>query len=402
MALLSSQAAGALVDLRQYLSLEDMRMFYEEANAKYNGRGWQEFGHFGTKTINPTWGNVVKQGQLIPKASNLAVGANKPLRSTSGWESYGGSIYKMGHGVAMDENDILRIRAVAAGNTGKFADMMLETFVAKADILTVGIHNQITSLAHKAISEGYIYDMSVDGTVIKEQTYIPTENKVKVDQGTSWFNIDKETGKWTANTAADPVQDLLDWQRYASKLPTPVPYDHWKLTQDLYDNFLSHPSVIAKCRARINGLLNDSYILTEAEIMRYVHELGVKPFLIVDEKSAIEIDGKLTIDTESFCKTNLVLCNSGTDLFEIKPMASIWEDVSKQAEYGPDANFSFIGEQGIIAVLNTWDVRKAYNRIESEAWATPVLTNPKNILIASTDANYVWKTDENIDSIVNA
>lgn len=399
MATLSQEQVSALVDIRRYMSLEDMRYFYETANAKYNGKGWQEFGHFGTKTINPTWGNIVKQGQLVPKASNLAVGANKPLRSTAGWESYGGSIYKMGHGVAMDENDMLRIRAVAAGNTGRFADMMLETFVAKSDILTVGIHNQITSLAYKAISEGYIYDFSEDGTMIKENTYIPAENKVKVDAGTSWFS--SYVGTWTANDDADPIQDLLSWQEYADNLPVPVPYDHWKMTKKMYRAFLKHPQVIAKCRARINGLLNESYILTNDEILQYVHELGVKPFLVIDEKSAVEIDGKQQIDTQSFCEKNVVLCQSGTDLFEIKPMSSIWEDVSQQAKYGPEANFSFVGEQGIIAILNTWDIRKAYNRIEAEAWATPVISNPKHILIASTDASYTFKTDENIDTIIN-
>lgn len=390
-----------MMDLRRFMSIEDMRFFYEQSYAKYNGRGWQEFGHWGTKTINPTWGNVVKQGQLVPKASNISVGANKPLRSTSGWESYGGSIYKMGHGVAMDENDMLRMRAMASGNQGKFTDMMLDTFLAKADILTIGIHNQITSLAYKALSEAYIYDRSDDGIVIKENAYVPSENKIKVTDGSSWFNINSETGKWTANDAADPIGDMIDAQRYADNLPTPVRYDHWKMSKKLYDNFISHPKVVEKCRARINGLLNDSYILTESQILQYIHELGVMPILVIDEKSAVEIDGVQQIDASSFCETNMVLCQSGTNLFEVKPMSSLWEDVSKQAELGPDAQFSFVGEQGIIAILNTWDVRQAYNRIEAEAWATPVLTNPKNILLFATQASYVWKTDENIESIIN-
>lgn len=388
----------AALDLRRYLTPEDMRSFYEDANAKYNGKGWQEFGHFGTKTTNPVWGNIVKQGQLIPKASNISVGANKPLRSTAGWESYGGSIYKMGHGVAMDENDILRIRAVANGNTGKFADMMLETFVAKSEILTIGIHNQITSLAYKALSEGYIYDFSEDGTFIKEEQNIPGENKGKT--AVSWFNYGAD--KWVENEAADPVQDLLDAQEFAENLPEPVPFDHWKMTKKMFKAFISHPKVVAKCRARINGLLNESYILQEAEILQYLHELGVASILVVDEKSAVEIDGKQKIDTASFYERNLVLCQSGTDLFEIKPMASIWEDISQRAQYGPEANFSFVGEQGVIAILNTWDIRKAYNRIEAEAWATPVITNPKHVLIYSADANYTFKNDQNVDSLVGA
>ena len=396
MATFSAQQVSAL-DMRRYASIEDMRVIYEVSNAKYNGRGWQEFGHFGTKGINPTWGNIVKEGQLIPKASNIAVGANKPLRSTAGWESYGGSIYKMGHGVAMDEADMLRIRQLASGNRGKFAELMLDTFVTKSDILAVGIHNQITSLSYKAIFEGYIYDASVDGTIIKEDMRIPGENKGKTAK--SWFDFANDD--WKPADDCDPVQDLLDAQDAADNLPVPVPYDHWKVTKKMYKAFINHPKVIDKCRARINGLLNANVILSEQEKLQYIHELGVVPFLVIDEKSAIEIDGDLKVDAKSACDKNLVLCQSGTNLLEIKPMASIWEDVNEQAKLGPESNFSFIGEQGIIAVLNQWDVRQSYNRIEAEAWATPVLTNPKNILIYSADQTYVYKTDENIDAIVS-
>ena len=74
------------LDMRRYLSPEEFRQIYIDSNAKYNGKGWQTCASFSEKQLSRVWGQNVKEATIIPKASTLAVGANKPIRSTQGWK----------------------------------------------------------------------------------------------------------------------------------------------------------------------------------------------------------------------------------------------------------------------------------------------------------------------------
>lgn len=372
-------------DLRRYLAPEDYKAIYDYSNAKYNLKGWQNFGTFGVKQNSRIWGNVIKEDEVIVKASTLAVGAPKPIRSTSGWERYAGSIFKVGHGVKIEEDDLLQMQELAASANGGMQKLMLDAMIAKSDNLIIGIHNKLTSWVYKGLSCGKIADSDSDGISFEADLRVPGNHKVTPATGKSWWNISGNT--WTENASSDPIQDLLDAQQLADD--ENIPYDHWEITKFTYRKFINHSQVLAKVRNHMPAVVTSGYIPVENEILNVLHEFGVAPFRIVDEKSAKEIDGISTVDTDSFDKKALVLCNSGSDLFEIKNAKSVYEEVVA-AGGSMAAQYSFTGDNGVIAVMNEWKSSPAQNIFEAEAWFFPVLRNPKHILIFNFDATHSW------------
>ncbi|MBQ0113667.1 MAG: hypothetical protein KBT03_11095 [Bacteroidales bacterium] len=334
------------------------------------------------------WGNIVKEDEIVVKASAIGVGANKPIRSTSGWSRFGGSIYKVGHGVKMDEDDLLKMQEIAASNMGKMEELMIDSMIAKSDKLVIGIHNKITSWLYEGLSTGVINDFNEDGILVQADLMIPDKYKAKPNSGKGWFTISGST--WTPNAQSDPIQDMLDAQQFAED--ENLPFDHWEITKTMYRKLMLHPSVIAKCRNHMSGIANTNYTLVESEILSVMHEFGVAPFRVIDEKSAKEINGISEVDTASFEPTSLVLCNSGSGLFEIKNARSVYEE---RVAAGPQqtGQYSFTGENNAIAILNQWQESPVCNIFESELWAFPILSNPlKSVLIFNCQDNYTFPT----------
>ena len=364
------------LDLRRYVSPGDFGVILDYANSKYNGLGWQQYGQFGPKQYSRNWGNIIKNDEIFVKASLLSVGAPKPQRSTSGWERYGGSIPKIGHGLSIDEDDLLTMQELKA-----YSDLqqpMLDQLLVTSQKLIGGIHNKLTSWTYEALSTGYIHELDVDGTKVDIDMKIDGKHKVTV--GVSWFQ-----GDGTANTASDPVQDLIDAQKIADE--TNMPYDHWEVSKALYRKFINHPSVIAKCRNRMTNVVNTGYILVENEILSICHDFGIRPFKVVDEKSSVEIDGIAQIDAASFDQEAFVLCSLGS-IFEVKNARSVYEE---RVAAGPQqtAMYAFVNDR--IAVMDMWQESPVKNIFECELWAVPVLRNPKNLLILNVNSTHQFK-----------
>ena len=270
--------------------------------------------------------------------------------------------------------------------------MIIDTFISRSDQLIIGIHNKLTSWVNKAKSTGLIVDWDDDGIPVGVDMMIPADHKKTVLA--SWFD---KGNNYTPNTTyngnvVDPIEDMLEAQKLADDKK--IPYDHWEMTKSMYDRFVKHPAVIEKCRNRLVNVTNATYALVDSEVMAIVHGYGVAPIMIVDEKSAREIDGMPVVDVDSFDQDALVLCQSG-DLFDIKNACSVYEERVKYGGQSADDQYSFVGENNAIAILNKWVERPIKNLFETELWAFPVFKDPRNIVIVNTQAthSFVLPTD---------
>jgi hypothetical protein len=364
------------LDLRKYIDAEQLGIISETANAKYNNTGWQNYAAWGAPSNSTTWAQIVKNEEILVTASLLAVGANKPQRSASGWSTYTGSIPKIGHGMSLEEAGLMDIRQVQALTGQPYTQLFLESLNTTVGNLLGGVHNKLNRFTYQALSTGIIDETDNDGVSFK------IDYRVKNHQGVQekWFNEDG-----TPNEKATPVQDLLDFQRWAKKARNAI-FDHWEASEEAYDAFLTHPDVIAKTAVRVNAYTPGNYVMTEAEKLTALHEMGILPIRVVDEKSAHEEDGVPVIDEPSFNKNNWVLSSLG-NIFEMKCANSLYKDRIAYGSTGENNIYSFV--DGRIAVLSTWQERPIKNIIDVELWALPVLKNPNNISILHTNTSEI-------------
>lgn len=329
----------------------------------------------------------MKQDEIIVKASALGVGAAKPMRSTSGYERYSGSIPKIGHGVKIGEDDLLHLQEVAAASQnreGAMYQLMLDATIKQSNQLIIGMQNKLTSWVFEALSTGVIHNADIDGLQFDIDINVPLANKFKTENGKDWFTANDLA---TPNAASDPVGDMIAVQDYAEDAKIPV--THWEMTKKLWRKFVNHPSVQSKCRNSINSVINVNLTLTESQISAQLHDLGILPIKIVDEKSAIEIDGVAQVDTASFDPTSLVLAADPSRLFEYKNACSVLEEATRFGA-NKEGIYSFVGENGSIAVMNKWYEEEVTNKVTAEQWVVPVPTNPKHICILNIFNSHVW------------
>lgn len=382
-----SNTQYSTLDTRRYLQDEDYKLILDFSFSQYNGKGYQQYGYFGQKQLTRVWGNVVKQDEIVVKASALGVGAGKPMRSTSGYDRYAGSIPKIGHGVKIGEDDLLHLQEVAAASQNRDSAMyqlMLDATIKQSNQLIIGMQNKLTSWVYEALSTGYIHNADIDGLQFDIDMNVPNANKFKTEAGKDWFNNSDLT---TPNSASDPVGDMLVVQNYAGGAKIPV--THWEMTKKLWGKFINHPSVQTKCRNSINSVVNKELALTESQVVTQLHDLGILPIKIVDEKSYVEIDGIPQVDTDSFDPTSLVLAADPSRLFEYKNACSVLEEATRFGA-NKEGIYSFVGENGSIAVMNKWYEEEVTNKATAEQWVVPVPTNPKHICILNIFNSHVW------------
>lgn len=375
-------------DTRRYLQDEDYKLILDYSFSQYNGKGYQQYGKFGQKQLTRVWGNIVKDDEIIVKASAIGVGAAKPMRSTSGWSRYSGSIPKIGHGVKIGEDDLLQIQEVAATAQNRESAMyqlMLDATIKQSNQLIIGMQNKLTSWVYEGLSTGIIKNMDFDGVSFDASLNIPIENKFKPINGTDWYT-DKTFA--TPNEKSDPIGDMLYAQDYADNKKIPV--THWEMTKKLWRKFINHPSVQGKCRNSMNTVINETLVLPESKVIEQLHDLGILPIKIVDEKSAIEIDGISQVDTESFDSTSLVLAADASRLFEYKNACSVLEEATRFGA-NKEGIYSFVGENGTIAVMNKWYEEEVTNKVTAEQWVIPVPNNPKHIILLNIFTSHVFE-----------
>ena len=356
-------------DVRRYVSPEEFGEIVNYVNSKYNNKGWQTYAGWGIPQNSRLWANFVKNDEIIVKASVLSVGAPKPQRSTTGYSSYGGSIPKIGHGLSIDEADLLTMQELSAQGSARLSDMMMDRLVYTLDKLIGGIHNKLNTFVYQALSTGFIAEAvtdNVDGTPLDIDYKFKKNHFATV--GTGWDKAE-----------ATPIQDLLDAQKAAEN--DNMSFDHWEMTKTKYDQFINHQNTTKVVAGRMNVYNPTSYTVTETEILRVIHDLGVLPIRVVDEKSAHEVDGVAQLSPSAFNEDNCVLCQLG-QIFEMKCANSVYRQRVAAGPVASTAMYTFVEDR--TAILDMWQESPIKNIIETELWALPVIKNPNNVFVLKT------------------
>ena len=362
--------------LHNYVDSENFGLILDSVNAKYNGAQWRKYASWGEPTNEREWKQGVKKTPILVRASVLGSYSSKPQRATQGWELYAGTLPKIGHGFNVTEDDLVELRRISRLNDTTFGEALLDSFIQNSSNMLGGVHNELTYMTLQAMSMGEIHDVSVDGYRYDFKFCIPDENFVSPDSGKEWFNADG-----TANTAADVIEDFLTFQSYYSDTLS-LGVDHWKLSKELLDKILKHPSVITAYKAA-KGYVNPSEVkVVRGDLLSWLHtDIGVWPFDVIDFKSRHEEDGKPVNDSPAFDIHNMAAVSRAYKPFEMKCMNSIYVDRVRMGGLSPSDRYSFVEDR--IAVLNSWQERPIMNVVDCELYAGPVFNNMNDYGIAT-------------------
>ncbi len=375
--------------LHQYVDAENFGLILDNVNAKYNGAMWRQFASWGKPTNDREWKQGIKKTPILVRASILGTHSEKPQRSTIGWEFYGGTLPQLGHGFNITQDDMIELRKSAKLADMTFGEALTDSFVLNSDAMIGGVHNELTYMVMQAMSTGEIHDIAVDGARYDFKFQIPDENFLAPENGKEWYIWDTSgaTPKLVANPNADVIEDILTFQKYlADTLNLGV--DHWKLSKDLLDKIVLHPSVINAFKGSKNYYHPESVKVDRAELLGWLHtSMKIWPFQEIDFKSRHEEDGKPVADAPAFDIHNMVAASRAYRPFEIKVMNSLLKDRNKMGAHNDSVRTYFVEDR--IAVQNVWQDRPMMNIIDCELYAGPVFNNVHDYGIAT-----VWKDYE--------
>ena len=196
-------------DLRRYIGADNFGVILDNSNARYNEAIWRRYATWGTPSDDKEWIQGQKETPIMVRASILDTHSNKPQRNTGGWEYYGGSILKLGHGFSIDEDDLFQMRRNHNMTHVPMAILMADDVQTRSDMMIGGVHNELNYLTLQTLSTGSIKEFSVDGVPHDYKFPIADSHFVKVAK--EWFKV--VGGKVQADDTADPVQGMLDAQK---------------------------------------------------------------------------------------------------------------------------------------------------------------------------------------------
>ncbi len=362
--------------LHQYVDAESFGLILDNVNAKYNGALWRQFASWGKPSNEREWKQGIKKTPILVRASILGSHSEKPMRSTQGWEIYGGTLPKLGHGFTIDQDDLIELRRYSKVNDITFGEALVDAFIQNSDNMLGGVHNELTYMVMQAMSTGEIHDVAVDGASYDFKFQIPDENFVQPDAGKNWFNTDG-----SVNTSADVIEDILTFQKYYTKTRN-LGVDHWKLSDTLLDKMLLHSSVLSAYKASKNYYNPSSVKVNRMDVLAWMHdELKIWPFQVIDFKSRHEEDGKPVADAPAFDEHNMAAASRAYRPFEMKCMNSVYVDRVKMGGLSASDRYSFVEDR--IAILNSWQERPIKNIVDCELFAGPVFNNVNDYGIAT-------------------
>jgi len=375
--------------LHQYVDAENFGLILDNVNAKYNRAIWRQFASWGEPTDDREWKQGIKKTPILVRASVLGTHSGKPQRSTLGWELYGGTLPQVGHGFNITKDDMIELRKFAKLSNLTFGEALTDSFILNSDAMLGGVHNELSYMVMQAMSTGEIHDVAVDGARYDFKFQIPDENFLSPDTGKDWYIWDTTSGtpKLVANPAADVIEDILTFQKYLTDTRS-LGVDHWKLSKDLLDKIVLHPSVLTAYKASKNYFHPENVKVVRTDVLNWMHnDMKVWPFQEIDFKSRHEEDGKPVADEPAFDIHNMVAASRAYRPFEMKCMNSILIDRVKMGGLDPSTRYSFV--EGRIAVRNSWQEDPILNVIDCELYAGPVFNNVHDYAIAT-----VWKEYE--------
>lgn len=371
--------------LHQYVDAESFGLILDNVNAKYNKAVWRQFASWGEPTDDREWKQGIKKTPILVRASVLGTHSGKPQRSTLGWEFYGGTLPQVGHGFNITKDDMIELRKASKLRNVTFGEALTDSFIYNSDAMLGGVHNELSYMVMQAMSTGEIHDVAVDGARYDFKFQIPDENFLKPDAGKNWYTQDSE-GKVTANTSADVIEDILAFQKYLTDTLN-LGVDHWKLSKDLLDKIVLHPSVVTAYKASKNYYHPDDVKVVRGDVLNWMHtDMKIWPFQEIDFKSRHEEDGKPVADAPAFDIHNMVAASRAYRPFEMKCMNSILRDRVKMGGLDPSTRYTFVEDR--IAVRNSWQEDPILNVIDCELYAGPVFNNVHDYGIATVWEDY--------------
>lgn len=365
--------------LHQYVDVEDFGMILDNVNAKYNNALWRQFASWGKPSNEREWKQGLKKTPIYVRASVLGTHSEKPQRSTVGWNLYGGTLPQVGHGFNITQDDMIELRRLSKLNDRTFGDELTDSFILDSDAMLGGVHNELTYMVMQAMSTGEIHDVAVDGFRYDFKFDIPEENFVAPENGKEWFVWENkgtaQAPQWElkANEDADVIEDILTFQNYYKKVLS-LGVDHWKLSENLLDKILLHPSVLTAYKAGKNYYNPSDVKVDRTSVLTWLHnDLKVWPFQVIDFQSRHEEDGKPVADDPAFDEHNMVAASRAYRLFEMKCMNSILKDRAAAGAHNDSVRTYFVEDR--IAVQNVWQDRPMMNIVDCELYAGPVFNN---------------------------
>ena len=357
--------------LHAFVDAESFGLILNNVNAKYNRAIWRQFASWGEPTNEREWKQGIKKTPILVRASVLGTQSEKPQRATVGWDVYGGTLPQVGHGFTVDQDDMIELRRISKLNDITFGESLLDCFIQNSSNMLGGVHNELSYMTLQAMSTGEIHDVAVDGARYDFKFQIPDENFAAPETGKEWFKI--VGGKVVANEDADVIEDFLTFQKYyGDQLSLGV--DHWKLSKDLLDKILRHPSVQTAYKASKNYYAPENVKVVTNDVLQWLHnDMKIWPFQVIDFKSRHEENGKPVNDAPAFDVHNMVACSRAYRPFEMKCMNSILKDRAKMGAHNDAVRTSFVEDR--IAIQNVWEDRPMKNIVDCELFAGPVFNN---------------------------
>lgn len=362
-------------DFRRYMTEADFRLIVDSANAKYNGAAWRTLGSWDTPSDSKVWNQASRTVPIMARASYLSAHAPKPMRNTSGWKFYTGNTPKFGHGYTFDEDDMFQLRD-ARNNTGRnLQDLIYESLLVNAQQILGGIHNQLSHMCYELASTGGIAEQSVDGVSYEFKFDFEANQYQTVSP--FWFTEDSAGAITPVTQDVNIISDLLELQRLFTVTQNRE-VNAWMINKDTLDRIVDHPSVLSGYLANKNILEGNkgAYVATRVELINFMHDRGVWPFMVVDFKSVHEEDGVPVADAPAFDPRYMIAFNVNEEMFSIKNTNSIWKDRQQYGGIARNTMYSFVEDR--IAALSTWVENPIHNTVEFELYAGPVFRNLRN------------------------
>ena len=156
------------------------------------------------------------------------------------------------HGFALNQK-ILRERMILAQKYGEAAltsetqDALLSLQFDSIDKLIAGNYNGLTHQRMRIVSTGqFTIDANNNPQGIKGVTFdfgIPAGNKEALSDENRWWKTDEHTIT-NEGATSDPIKYLKDKYKWAKK--SGYPMGHFEMSQDLYDDMLTHSKVLTR------------------------------------------------------------------------------------------------------------------------------------------------------------
>lgn len=363
--------------------VDTMTTVFNTVNDKYNGARWRDYASWAPRLRTPDYKVNVVESNLNVAAAVISANGQKPLRGIKGWSEYAGTIPLIGHSFKMSAEDFMMLRHLEASPNDPNGPARF-SFIERFDKLVAGMHTRLNMFVYQALSSGYVISDNQNGA----EEGVRAMFDLRFDPEHRWV---PKYGLWTnfAVGGSNPIQDMQDMQDYFDD--EAIPYTNWLMTRKLVQTLANNPNVTTMLARKMRIIDPQDYPFTREEVRTQLSALfGIAPIIEIDEKSAIELDGK-SVTVSSFDPVVATLC-APADFFNMMNCRNIFE-----SENSPTIAKTSV-ENDRFSVIVEYASNPVSNTCSIESYVLPVPKNPRNIGLIKTDTTEEWGTREWINN----